>query len=356
MALTYRTTDYGGANLPLTNLQIDENFKWLADNRLSITGGSLSGDLTVGGSLTVNGTLTTINSATLAVDDKNIELGTVDTPTDITAEGGGITLKGATDKTWTWTGTGSNWTSSENINVVTGKSFKIGNVSILSTSTLGSTVVNSSLTSVGTLATGTWQASTIGAIYGGTGFSGYAIGDLLYASSTTALSKLAKGTDGQVLKLVSGLPAWAADTVTTIADDTSTAATYYPTFATASSGNMATVKVASTKLTFNPSTGSLSATNFDSLSDVRFKRDLVKIEGALAKVRQLTGYTYYVDGVEKRQAGLLSQDMLKVQEELVGGDADKLTIMYGNSIALVVEAIKEIDDKLEEIRNLLVNK
>jgi hypothetical protein len=356
MALTYRTTDYGGANVPLTNLQIDENFKWLADNRLSILGGSITGDLQITGNITVTGTTTTINSTSISVDDKNIELGAVDTPTDVTADGGGLTLKGATDKTFAWTSTGANWNSSENISVVAGKSYKIANVAVLSASTLGASVVNSSLTSVGALATGTWQASTIAAIYGGTGQSGYATGDILYASSSSALAKLAKGTDGQVLKLVSGLPAWAADTVTTISDDTTTATTYYPTFATATSGNMSAVKVASTKLTFNPSTGSLSATNFDSLSDVRFKRDLIKIEGALSKVKQLTGYTYYVDGVEKRQAGLLSQDMLKVQPELVGGDVEKLTIMYGNSIALLVEAVKEIDDKLEEIRNLLVNK
>lgn len=356
MALTYRTTDYGGANTPLTNLQIDENFKWLADNRLSIAGGTIGGDLIITGSITVNGTVTTINSATISVDDKNIELGAVDLPSDVTADGGGLTLKGATDKTLTWTSTGSNWQSSENINIVTGKTYKIGNTPVLSNSSLGSTVVNSSLTSVGTITTGTWQGSIIGISYGGTNISSYTSGDMLYASATNVLSKLAKGTDGQVLKLVSGLPTWAADTVTTIADDTTTNATYYPTFATATSGNMATTKVSSTKLTFNPNSGSLSATNFDSLSDVRFKSDLVKIEGALSKVKQLTGYTYMIAGVEQRQAGLLSQDMLKVQPELVGGDADKLTIMYGNSVALLVEAIKEIDDKLEEIRNLLVNK
>lgn len=356
MALTYRTTDYGGANTPLTNLQIDENFKWLADNRLSITGGNISGDLTVGGNLTVSGTVTTINSTNISVDDKNIELGSVETPTDVTADGGGVTLKGATDKTWSWTSTGNNWASSENISIASSKTYKINNTTVLSSTGLGSTVVSSSLTSLGTITTGVWQGSTVGSLYGGTGQSGYSSGDMLYASGANTLGRLAKGTDGQVLKLVSGFPSWQADTVTTIEDDGSTDATYYPTFATATYGSMAITKVSSSKLTFNPNTGSLAATNFDSLSDVRFKRDLVKIEGALAKVRQLTGYTYYVDGVEKRQAGLLSQDMLKVQEELVGGNTDKLTIMYGNSIALVVEAIKEIDDKLEEIRNLLVNK
>ena len=58
----------------------------------------ITGNATISGTLVVNGTTTTINSTTLTVDDKNIELGTVATPTDITADGGGITLKGGGKK------------------------------------------------------------------------------------------------------------------------------------------------------------------------------------------------------------------------------------------------------------------
>ena len=67
--------------------------------------------------LTVNGTTTKVNSTTLTVDDKNIELGTVDTPTDTTADGGGITLKGATDKEIKWINSTDNWTFNQNIEV-----------------------------------------------------------------------------------------------------------------------------------------------------------------------------------------------------------------------------------------------
>jgi hypothetical protein len=88
-------------------------------------------DLTVSGNLTVNGTTTTVNSTTVTVDDKNIELGSVATPTDVTAEAGGITLKGATDKTFNWIGTTAAWTSSENLNLLTGKSFKINGTDVL---------------------------------------------------------------------------------------------------------------------------------------------------------------------------------------------------------------------------------
>jgi hypothetical protein len=58
--------------------------------------------------------------------------------------------------------------------------------------------------------TGTWQGNTIGAIYGGTGQSSYATGDIIYASATNTLSKLTAGTNGYVLTLSSGVPTWAA--------------------------------------------------------------------------------------------------------------------------------------------------
>ena len=86
----------------------------------ALTGTATAVNLTLSGDLTVNGTTTTINSTTLAVDDKNIELGTVDTPTDITADGGGITLKGATDKKITWNNAQNSWIFNQDIVVETG--------------------------------------------------------------------------------------------------------------------------------------------------------------------------------------------------------------------------------------------
>jgi hypothetical protein len=126
-------------------------------------------DLTVMGNLDVKGTTTFIESTTVQVTDKNLEIGKVGTPTDTTADGGGITLLGATNKTIIWDQANTNWTSSENWNLATGKVFKINNTSVLSSTTLGSGVTGSSLTSVGTIGTGTWQGTVIGATYGGTG-------------------------------------------------------------------------------------------------------------------------------------------------------------------------------------------
>ena len=90
----------------------------------------------------------------------------------------------------------------------------------LTGTTLNSTVVSSSLTSVGTLTSGTWNASTIGAIYGGTGQNTVTTGDLLYGSASNTWSKLGIGSTGTILRVVGGVPAWGTDytgTVTSVA-------------------------------------------------------------------------------------------------------------------------------------------
>jgi hypothetical protein len=90
--------------------------------------------------------------------------------------------------------------------------FEIAGTSVLSNTTLGSGIVNSSLTSLGTIATGVWNGTTIASAYGGTGFNTYTTGDLVYTSATNTLSKLGIGSAGQFLKVVAGVPSW-SDTV-----------------------------------------------------------------------------------------------------------------------------------------------
>ena len=80
----------------------------------------IEGATIITGDLTVQGTTTTVNSATLSVDDKNLELGSVGTPTDTTADGGGITLKGTTDKTILWTDSTDTWDFSEKVKSANG--------------------------------------------------------------------------------------------------------------------------------------------------------------------------------------------------------------------------------------------
>ena len=137
----------------------------------SVSGFTVTQNLVITGNLTVNGTTTTVNSTTMSVDDKNLELGATSSPSDSGASGGGITLKGGTDKTFNWIDSTDSWTSSEHIELATGKNFRIDGVSVVSKTGLGSTVVASSLTSTGTITSGVWSATDIAVAHGGTGAS-----------------------------------------------------------------------------------------------------------------------------------------------------------------------------------------
>lgn len=126
---------------------------------LPLAGGTISNNLTISGNLTVSGTTTTINSTTLAVADKNIELAKVADPTDATADGAGLTVVGATNHTWNWVDATDAWTSSEHVNLGSGKAYYINGTSVLNGTTLGSGVTASSLTSTGTVTSGTWSST-----------------------------------------------------------------------------------------------------------------------------------------------------------------------------------------------------
>jgi hypothetical protein len=155
----------------------------------AVSGLTTIGDATIGGNLTVNGTTTTVNSTTVLVDDKNIELGSIASPSDTTADGGGITLKGSTDKTFNWSNATDAWTSSEHLDLANGKAFYINATQVLSATALGTGVVSSSLTSVGTISGGTWQGAAVAVAYGGTGAT--------TASGARTNLGLAIGTDVQ---------------------------------------------------------------------------------------------------------------------------------------------------------------
>lgn len=114
----------------LTDTQTLTNKTLTAPIINSLSALSVVNNVVVGGNLTVNGTTTTIDSQTLSVKDKNIEMGVVSSPSDATADGGGLTLKGATDKTFNWVDSTDAWTSSEHIKLASGKTF-IGDGSTL---------------------------------------------------------------------------------------------------------------------------------------------------------------------------------------------------------------------------------
>lgn len=236
------------------------------------------------------------------------------------------------------------------------------NVSAINASNISSGTVNTArisgsytgITGVGTLTAGTWNATAIGAQYGGTGSANLTANNVILGNGASSVQFVAPGTNGNVL--TSNGTTWvstAAGGGVTLSDDTSTNATYYPTFATATSGTATTLRLSSTKLTYNPSTGNLVATIMYASSDINHKTDIKPIPDALVKVSQINGVTYIRTDNDQniRHAGVIAQEVEKVLPEVIGTDADGYKVVaYGNMIGLLVEAIKELKAEVDALK------
>jgi hypothetical protein len=244
---------------------------------MGVLGGTatFAGALTVAGNLTVNGTTTTINSTTLTVDDRNIEMAAIGTPDDATANGGGIIIKGTTDKSILWDSTNSNLTSNQDWNLPTGKVFKINNASVLSSSALGSGITGSSLTQVGTITSGTWNGTAITDTYLATiSTAGKVSNSATTATSANTVSAIVArdGSGDFSARIITGntfsgnaLTATTATTSTNIVATEQTTGTIFLVGVAAASSSTGLLVNASPAgaLEYNVATGELSATLID---------------------------------------------------------------------------------------------
>jgi hypothetical protein len=99
-------------------------------------------------------------------------------------------------------------------------------------------------------------------------------------------------------------------------------------------------------------TGALTVSgNVTAFSDARLKSSLNVITDALAKVEQLTGYTYTRTDSGERQTGVLAQDAIKVLPEVVDATGPYMSVAYGNFAGLIFEAIKELHAKVKDLEN-----
>jgi hypothetical protein len=129
-------------------------------------------------------------------------------------------------------------------------------------------LTSTSFTGAGTGLTGTASSLSIGgnaatatSATTATNLAGGANGSVPYQTGSGATTFLAAGTNGYILTLAAGVPTWAAAASSgiTISDDTTTNATRYLTFTSATSGSITSENVSSTKLKYNPSTGELTS-------------------------------------------------------------------------------------------------
>ena len=132
-----------------------------------------------------------------------------------------------------------------------------------------------------------------------------------------------------------------------VTDDTTTNSTRYLIFANGTSGSI-TPQVSSSKLSFNPSTGNLVVGGtVTANSDERLKTNIRGIPDALDKLLRLRGVEFDRTDIQDRQIGVIAQEVEEVIPEVVYG-SDIKSVAYANMVALLIEAVKEQNLKIEE--------
>jgi hypothetical protein len=136
----------------------------------------------------------------------------------------------------------------------------------------------------------------------------------------------------------------------TLNDDTSTASNMYPVFSSSTSGSLTTAKISSTKLTYNPSTGEMTAVNFNSTSDINLKENIKTIENATETIESLRGVSFDWKETGDASYGVIAQELEEVLPELVRKGETK-SVNYNGIIGVLIEAVKELKAEIEELKN-----
>ena len=136
----------------------------------------------------------------------------------------------------------------------------------------------------------------------------------------------------------------------TVADDTSTDATYYPLFTQQTTGTITASNVSTTKLTFNPSSGTLNATELNSTSDENLKENITGIDNPIELVKQLNGVEFDWKESKEHSMGVIAQEVEKILPHLVRTGENK-SVNYNGLIGVLIEAIKEQQKQIDDLKN-----
>ena len=138
-----------------------------------------------------------------------------------------------------------------------------------------------------------------------------------------------------------------------LTDAGSSATTHFIPFAANATGNegLKTDADSGEALTYVPSTGVLSAKEFDTLSDARYKADIETIEGAMAKVNNLRGVEYNWKSNGDASVGVIAQEVQAVYPQLTTESEERLSVNYNGLVGLLIQAVKELSAEVEELKS-----
>ena len=137
----------------------------------------------------------------------------------------------------------------------------------------------------------------------------------------------------------------------TITDDTTTNATRYVLFTTQTSGSQTVANTSTTKLTYNPSTGTLSSTVVTASSDERLKSNIETIVTPIGIIKLMRGVSFIRTDSGKKDYGVIAQEIEKVLPDIVHTDQDGMkSVSYNSIIGFLIEAVKDLQDQIDGLK------
>lgn len=187
--------------------------------------------------------------------------------------------------------------------------------------------------------------------FSGSGASLTALNANNISTGLVAPARLATSGTPSSSTFLRGDSVWASAAVSII-DDTATNSTFFPVFTSVTTGSIVGANTSSTKLTFNPSSGLLTSTDYNSSSDVTLKENFTQIVNPLDIISQLEGFGFSWKDTKEKSYGLSAQQVETVLPEIVRVRPDGTKgINYLNLIAFLVEGIKDLKEEVRQLKS-----
>jgi hypothetical protein len=135
----------------------------------------------------------------------------------------------------------------------------------------------------------------------------------------------------------------------TVFNDTTTNQEFFPLFTDITTGTITASGISTSKLTYNPSTGAVTAVDFNSTSDINLKENIHTVGNALEITEQLRGVSFDWKETGKSSYGVIAQELEEVLPELVKQGEIK-SVNYNGIIGVLIEAVKELKREVEDLK------
>ena len=392
----YAQSAFNQANTADTTAQAAFNN---SNTKFSTSGGLITGDTSITGNLTISGNFSTVNTSIIQVTDSMIALA-VNNSTDIVDIGfyGHYTnantvnvhtglVRDASDKIYYLfdesvgePGSTIDFANSRiatvNANIIS-QSVTVSGFNILNyttsaynqanlASTTAQSAFNQANTANATAQAGFNQANTAD----GTAQSAFTQANTANTRAQAGFDKantdftnisIAGGTFGNTTTIptvtvaangrISSISSVSFTAGASLADDTSTNANYFPIFATANTGTPTTIYVSSSKLLYNPSSGTITVVDLNTTSDIKYKENVEPIESAINILKNVNGVSFNWKETGSKSYGVVAQELEKILPELVHSTERGLSVSYLPLIAILIEAVKEQQKQIDELKN-----